>query len=344
MTIDQIRPVLHAVFPQLSRSGPVTLHPLNNRGNNRVYRVDVEGTSVLAKIYFHHPEDRRDRLGAEFRFSTYAWNQGIRCIPEPLGCDPGLRLGLYAYIEGRRLDPPELSKGMLSRALGFVEALNRTRQAEAAKALLDVSEACFSMRAHLACVTRRVSRLKALAPQSLVDEEALRFIRSEVWEAWQEVMAAVVERVQRDLIPMDEEVVPADRMISPSDFGFHNALWTPDERLIFHDFEYAGWDDPARLVCDFFCQPAVPVPHAYFDWFADSICGATGAPERCKRRCHLLFPVYQIKWCCIMLNDFLAVGEERRRFARHGQEHEDRKAVQLDKARRALDRITLPAL
>ena len=31
-----------------------------------------------------------------------------------------------------------------------------------------------------------------------------------------------------------------------------------DGRLWFIDFEYAGWDDPAKTVCDFFCQPGLP--------------------------------------------------------------------------------------
>ena len=36
----------------------------------------------------------------------------------------------------------------------------------------------------------------------------------------------------------------------------------------FIDFEYAGWDDPSKLICDFFCQPAVKAtcgrPHGHF--------------------------------------------------------------------------------
>ena len=55
--------------------------------------------------------------------------------------------------------------------------------------------------------------------------------------------------------------------MSPSDFGFHNALATPGGRLVFIDFEYAGWDDPAKLANDFFCQPAVPVDARFYDDF-----------------------------------------------------------------------------
>ena len=39
--------------------------------------------------------------------------------------------------------------------------------------------------------------------------------------------------------------------LSPSDFGFHNSLRSQNENLIFHDFEYFGWDDPVKLISDF---------------------------------------------------------------------------------------------
>ena len=70
---------------------------------------------------------------------------------------------------------------------------------------------------------------------------------------------------------LDRPLDPADRCVSPSDFGFHNALREPSGRLRFIDFEYAGWDDPAKLVCDFFCQPAVPAPAGAFDRFAAAV-------------------------------------------------------------------------
>jgi hypothetical protein len=61
--------------------------------------------------------------------------------------------------------------------------------------------------------------------------------------------------------------------------------------------------------------------------------------DRHLRRVRCLFPVYQIKWCCILLNDFLPLGRTRRLFARGAADPEQRKAEQLVKARRALDEL-----
>jgi hypothetical protein len=55
-------------------------------------------------------------------------------------------------------------------------------------------------------------------------------------------------------------------------------------------------------------------------------------------RARLLLPVYRVKWVCIMLNEFLPVGESRRSFS--GAEGAARKAAQLAKAQAALAPLT----
>ncbi len=41
-------------------------------------------------------------------------------------------------------------------------------------------------------------------------------------------------------------------IVSPSDFGFHNALLDDGGAISFLDFEYSGRDDPAKLDLRFF--------------------------------------------------------------------------------------------
>ena len=106
-----------------------------------------------------------------------------------------------------------------------------------------------------------------------------------------------------------------DRCISPSDFGFHNAIRESNQIIRFIDFEYAGWDDPAKLVGDFFSQVAVPVPDKYFTDFVESIAHNFHDFQSFKVRAKLLLPIYQIKWCCIVLNIFLPTHLNRRLFS-----------------------------
>jgi hypothetical protein len=52
-----------------------------------------------------------------------------------------------------------------------------------------------------------------------------------------------------------------------------------------------------------------------------------------------LLPAYRMKWCCILLNEFLPVGGARRKFASEECDPEERKADQLKKAKAALEGI-----
>ena len=317
-------------------AGEVELEPLLQGGNNRVFRVRHATGEFVLKSYFHDPADPRDRFGAERAFYELLRSQGIRRTPEPLGWDARQRLGLFSLIPGRKLAPEEVDEDRVREAVEFALEINQARHSPAAQALQPASEACFTLAQHIATVERRVRRLEQILPQDELAAEAGAFVRSELEPAWERVRTRFTSRPGEEL---NRELSRGGRCISPSDFGFHNALLGTDGRMRFIDFEYAGSDDPAKLVCDFFCQPelAVDVRHwemvvRPLDRLLDN--SSTDLPERAAR----LLPAYQIKWCCILLNEFLRVDSARRRFAAGG-EVAGRKAQQLAKARALLSRV-----
>jgi hypothetical protein len=184
-------------------------------------------------------------------------------------------------------------------------------------------------------VRHRLARLQTIEVASSVDQEALTFVRRDLSVPGNTMLdRAAAQAIGLGLEP-NQPLPFADRCLSASDFGFHNALRTEDGQLKFIDFEYAGWDDPGKMVADFFCQPACPAPIDCFEEFAALVAERTREPEQQLHRFRLLLPVYRLKWCCILLNDFHPAGGRRRRFAADGQEDE-RKSQQLHKARTAL--------
>jgi len=144
----------NAVAALVAKAGLSLTHPpeqLVGGANNRVFRVRTDGKSTLLKAYFQHPDDKRDRLSAEFSFATFAWQSSVRCLPQPLACDPKNHLGLFEFVEGRRLLVAEVDQDAVKQALDFYTELNRYKDKLAAKALPIASEACFSLAGHLAC-------------------------------------------------------------------------------------------------------------------------------------------------------------------------------------------------
>jgi hypothetical protein len=334
---DLDRPAVGQLVRRAGRADPVELVPLPGGKNNRVFQVRLaDGSSLVLKSYFAHPHDTRDRLGAEWAFLTYAWGRGVRAVPEPLASDRDRRLGLYAHLPGRKIEPGAVRPGHVEAALDFVLAINAPPRADAA-ALPAASEACFSVAAHLATVDRRVRLLASLDPEAPMRAEAERFVAARLAPAWDRVRTRVAAFAARDAGSLEKPIEPEATIVSPSDFGFHNAL-LDGSRLGFLDFEYAGRDDPAKLVCDFFCQPEIPVPVTLFPRAVERIVTGLGLPDSHRERCAALLDVYRIKWVCIILNQFLPVGAARRSFAA-SEARAARCAEQLAKAAAKLDDV-----
>jgi hypothetical protein len=289
-------------------------------------------------VYFQHPNDPRDRLGAEFSFLRFAWDAGVRCVPQPFACDRHRGLGLYQFIEGRPIAPTSLGPSHVAQAIEFFHELNRHKSDTSAGTLREGSEACFTLAQHLHCVERRMTRIDQIDRSTPTGQEAAALADGLLRDTWERIRQGVMASASEMILPLDQPIPAGDRCLSPSDFGFHNALELAG-RLTFLDFEYAGWDDPAKTVCDFFCQPAVPVSESYFGQVARAFTNELSDPPMHLHRIVLLLPVYRVKWCCIMRNDFLPVGSERRAFAKDAEHQEQRRREQLEKVRASLDKI-----
>lgn len=324
----------------LAASGPPIA--LSGGANNRVFRLPVvDGTSVIAKRYFRREGDPRNRFATERSFYRYAEATGVKQIPTALGWNEAEELGLFTRLPGERLTTVESSH--LDQALDFLTALNDGRFLPEANALPVASEACFAVDAHLTAVRQRLGALVELRADDEIGHEAKGFVRDALQPAWEAIEQDVLQwRAPRRLaftLPRSE------RCISPSDFGFHNSLLAPDGRLAFFDFEYAGWDDPAKLVCDFFCQPELPAPREDFDRFVTTLAERLELPDTAEfaTRCHLLLPVYQVKWACILLNEFTPTGRRRREFSLGLAAASARRGRQLARARAMIGRPRLVA-
>ncbi|MFH1970361.1 MAG: hypothetical protein ABIJ53_08610, partial [Verrucomicrobiota bacterium] len=114
---------------------PERVEPVAGGANNLVFRVTAGGRDILAKAYFQHPGDRRDRLGAEFGMLDFLWKNGLRCIPEPLYANYARHIGLYQFVEGCRPQREEISWPDVEQLIRFLADLWRLREKPGAAAL-----------------------------------------------------------------------------------------------------------------------------------------------------------------------------------------------------------------
>ena len=331
-----------AVSELLSRAGlggsSWALEDCPGGGNNRVYALRTASARYALKWYFRHETDTRDRLSAEFEFLRYAYLVAPDRVPRPHAALPAEGLALYEFVEGRKLVPGEVSAGHLDQAIDLLLRLNGPDRLARGGLLGTASEGFFSIAGQLAAVRARVSRLETIAAQD-AEGAAARAAATRIRTLLDAHSDRILQGAQDRGIDPAAELGAADRCLSPSDFGFHNALLRADGRLTFLDFEYAGWDDPAKTICDLFWQPAVPVPRTEFDRVVTRCAGIAADARSLEWRVRLLMPLFGIKWCCILLNEFLPDAARRRRFATHAPDAAARKRAQLDKVHRFIDML-----
>jgi hypothetical protein len=319
-------------------AGVISLERLAGGANSLVLKaVATNGEVLLVKVYSH---DDRDRFGAEFGGLSFLWKHGVRTIPEPVGAEGGQRLAVFRFVNGKRFVPGRVGRDDVMTASSFLKELYTISRKTEAEALPVASEACFSLEAHVDCVKRRLDSLLLAASGDATSWIAKEYLESEFRPHLEAVEGWMRSTAQAWGCDFEESLAQRQRTLSPSDFGFHNAIGRDDGSLVFIDFEYFGWDDPAKMTADFFHQPAVPVPREYGrDFFVD-VCRHLEAEAWLPRRFYLVFPLLGLKWCLIMLNEFLAVGVERRSLAEEKINLEAVRRIQLEKSKRKLQIVT----
>ena len=313
----------------------LSLEPVKGGGNNRVLLVQTtNGETALLKSYFQSEHDTRNRFLHEQAFYQLAEALGLKNTPQMWAADEKERLALFEFVEGQKLSEKEISPSQVAACATFFSRLNEGRTLPLAVPIPIASEACFSFADHATLIQRRVERLtNALVHDPAMDREVVSWIKVELIPAWTKIRRFILENENPE-----KHLVESQRCFSPSDFGFHNAIQSP-RGLVFFDFEYAGWDDPAKMACDFFCQPEVPVPFATHSLFLENTCLPEWDLEFYRQRIGVLLPAYRIKWACIILNVFLTSEAKRRQFADEQLTTELARQKQLAKARQQLARL-----
>jgi hypothetical protein len=289
-----------------------SLRHIGGGRNSRIFRVSAPpGPSVAAKFFVRNTEERRRRSGVEFDAFRFLWDRGERCIPRPISLHPDQSCALYEFVDGRPVPPGEVRGEDIDRSAAFLgrlkEIAGSIRQDQAPPA----AEACFSIDEIEENLQLRLERLLTL-PDREAPYPQLRTFLTERFRATAAKALAQARRRQKGAPPA---LPKPDRTLSPSDFGFHNSIRRPDGSLVFVDFEYFGWDDPAKTISDFLLHPAMRLRSALQRRFVQGAFSVYGADANLAKRVESFYPLFGLKWCLILLNEFVPQDLTRRTFA-----------------------------
>ena len=274
--------------------------------NSQVFLIEQDEKKWIIKKYYRHSGDPRNRLETETSFLNYLNKIGLKSVTKPLAVENEANLGLFSFLPGKV--PGIINKEIMDQVNYFIRGINEFRDEQETKNLPMASDASFSIFSHLKLVRTRITKLYGIDNSSPLQKEVLYFVKTSLAEVLEKISADIMNNFSdnefKNLLPLKS------RILSPSDFGFQNML-LQDQKLYFLDFEYAGWDDPAKLICDFGCHPEIPVEDKYLQLFKDSFYSWFDEAELVISRSEMLMNLYRLRWCCIILNIFTAIGKDR---------------------------------
>lgn len=324
---------LRAVVADLLHRQVASFERVGGGGNNRLYKLALaDGSCVALKACLDTADDRRDRLGAEFTGLRFLWSHGVRCVPQAIAQDRLRGLAIYDWIDGEPVAAPTAAD--LDAVLGFVADLAGLSSLPTTRDLPEASEACLSVRELGEQLRRRLTRLQAVDRRDLA-----RYLEGEFLPLLDAHWCNALDGAEIAGIDAEATLPAALQTLSPSDLGFHNAIRRPDGTLAFVDFEYFGRDDPVKLTADFLLHPAMSLDATARRQFLAGCRNAFGDDPLYDTRLRLTYPLYSLRWCLILLNEFLPERWARRRFAAPDRDRDEMLLRQLDLARGMLRRV-----
>jgi hypothetical protein len=275
----------------------VTVSSLAGGGNNHLFRCSTASRAIVIKRYreqnFGSKVTRRE---AEIAFLGHAAAVAPTYVPQLLATHESREMIAMSAIDGLPYQPGQIvAADDLHAAVLFYKALNS--DVDSIKCYpVAAREGFLSIDEHIRHVEERLSKLSAGHLPAELKAPAQRVL-GEVRALLDKLLTSAETRTFSSAIWGDLD--PDFTQVSPGDFGFHNAI-SGTKGPVFIDFEYAGTDDPAKTLVDFFLQPKVPVDSAAFDRLASEF--AVRIPEDyLKGRTRILGRVLSIKWKTIIL-------------------------------------------
>lgn len=305
-------------------SQPNELKVLNGGRNNRVIQANHPSLgSVVIKDYFAEIPDSLERLTREWNYLTQLKKAQISDVPLPLFRDTKNGYAVFSFVKGKKLLCNEITDEHVVSAAKHIVKLSQT----SVDGINNAKGMQSTLSGHLDDVRLRMNRLREAAERTQENVQLKKFLTDRLEPLW--------EARQDQIKKKDEEKFETiSYHLSPSDFGFHNILLNK-KKLSFIDFEYAGKDDLAKLTTDFMLAPAIPITADQSYIFREYLIKYADLDFNFSNRVDVLYPIAQVKWICIILNDFIDLESVRKNSADQNNKS-DRLKSQLALARQRL--------
>ncbi len=261
--------------------------------NSKTYLLDLKKKKLVLKIY---GDKSRSKIKREKLFYNYLIKINNPNIINPLFFDVKKNFALFPYIPGKKIK--KIEKKHLLELLQFLKSINKKKKLTNLPLAIDGIN---DRNQHIKLCEKKINELKKIKVNYCLKKDFTYFLKKKLIPKFTELKERFNNTEFKNLKKL--KINKNQLVISPSDLGFHNIIYSK-KKLVFFDFEYAGLDDPIKLICDFFCQPDQYLSVAQKEIFIKNFFFKSYTLSQIKSYTKIFLPFHRLKWCCIILNVF----------------------------------------
>jgi hypothetical protein len=268
---------------------------LNGGINNPTYLIKNKKVNYVLKKINTNPSSLFDRYVAEKQF-LHLTNiiSGIN-TPKLLDSFDTERVLILEYIKPDNIENIQnIDSNKIYECINFIKKINLDKELGKKLITQNASDSYLDITGHIENIDVRIQNFstKHIPELNKDHAEKLFYLLKNKWIILKkESFNFLNKEINQNSI---EEYY---LKISPSDFGFHNIIINNNTNY-FIDFEFSGWDDPAKIYCDFILQPKFPIPITFHQLLKEQLLGKEYI-SKYEKRIDLLYKLLQFKWYTI---------------------------------------------
>lgn len=270
--------------------------------NSNAYCLINKKEKFLLKFY-RKDDINRIRLKRELDFLEFLDQFSFSNVPKLITSNHKQNWILMSWIDGTKIK--NVDDDIIDKLLFFLCDIQKYKNKILSTRIKDASEACFSMQDHLSIIKKRMHKIQKFLESENFLSESQKILLLNAFKYADEKLFLNFNKA-KDIFNSEsfKNHIESDfRVISPSDVGFHNCLLSKNE-IYFIDFEYSGWDDPLKLICDLVLQPEYNIPIANISSI-NKLIKKLNLISDWKSRLEIMLDIYSVKWFCIILNPLI---------------------------------------
>lgn len=294
--------------------------PVAGGKNNQALKIVTGQQALFFKQYF---ADDCQRFQRETEFVQLLNLHKVDSVAQLIGSEQVAKhkrndheYALFSMLPGQMPTQAHINKALVLQAAQFVAQINQPQVQQSATHLLNARGGLATAQDFIDEIPKRLEGFKAIEAiskdEELLVQALLEFLNGDFTQAFEQAKQQAMDYFS------DQLAQPFERVLSPSDIGFHNTLFDAStSKLSFFDFEYAGWDSAEKLITDFFAQPRFDIAPEYLEDFIATAFHASSMQQQARllKHCQVLLPLAHLKWALIFLNEFKHHDSQRRAFA-----------------------------